>query len=79
MSSLIAEIRELVGELLDELLRGLELAVQRPVLVLLGLHLLHRQRDGAQPGKPLQAPFLGESRCVLEIAGISEVRPADLP
>ena len=60
-SSLIAEIRELVGELLDELLRGLELAVQRPVLVLLGLHLLHRQRDGAQPGEPLQAPFLGEN------------------
>ena len=68
-SSLIAEVRELVGELLDELLSGLELAVQRPVLVLLGLHLLHRQRDGAQSGEPVQAPFLGGSAMRFGVGG----------
>ena len=62
-SSLIAEIRELRGERLHEFLCGLELVVERPVLVMLGFHLLHRQRDGAQPREPVQAAFL-ESRNV---------------
>ena len=40
-TSLIAEIRELRGERLNEFLSGLELVVERPELILLGFHLLH--------------------------------------
>ena len=60
-ASLITEIRELRGERLYEFLSGLELTVERPELILLGFHLLHRQRDGTQPGEPVQAPFLQKS------------------
>ena len=60
-SSLIPEVRELRGERLYEFFSVLELVVELVVLIPLGFHILHRQRDGAQPGEPLQAAFL-ESR-----------------